>query len=161
VVNSILDIPSGGGRLSSFFAEKCKLLVEADISLGQVQYGMTHCKFKTPQVWLRASSFKVPLADKSVDGVVCIRLCHHLYSLDEVEKLIAEMLRVAQSFVIMSFSNANSLKNIYRRIRGIPIPNRFAKGEIPRLAERYGARLVSCPAMAPLRSHCYALMEKI
>ena len=110
---------------------------------------MTHCKFKTPQVWLRASSFKVSLADKSVDGVVCIRLCHHLYSLDEVEKLIAEMLRVAQSFVIMSFSNANSLKNIYRRIRGIPIPNRFAKSEIPRLAERYGARLVSCPAMAP------------
>ena len=160
-VRSILDLPSGGGRLSSLFAENCELLVEMDISLGQIRYGIEHCKIRIPQVWLRASSFEVPLADKSVDGVVCIRLCHHFYSLDEVEKLIAEILRVAQSFVIVSFSNANSLKNIYRRLRGIRIQNRFTKGDIARIAARHDARLVSCQAMAALRSHCYALMEKI
>jgi hypothetical protein len=36
---TLLDLPSGGGRLSPQIAEYTDLLIEADIALGQVQYG--------------------------------------------------------------------------------------------------------------------------
>ena len=54
------------------------LLIEADIAVGQVLYGKRHCELDTPQVWMTASAFHIPLADNSVDGAVCCRLCHHL-----------------------------------------------------------------------------------
>jgi len=161
----ILDLPSGGGRLSPRIAEHANLLVEADIALGQVLYGQRHPVSGTPQLWMTASAFHIPLADDSVDGTVCIRLCHHLPSVAERERLIGELLRVSKRFVIMTFFDHYSLKNWLRRLRA-PFNKKPPKltmtvERVRELASANGARLTACPMLAPTSSgHRYALMVK-
>lgn len=161
----ILDLPSGGGRLSPRIAAHADLLIEADIALGQVLVGKRQPPLATPQIWMTASAFHIPLRDDAVDGTVCPRLCHHLPSPAERERLIEELLRVSRRFVVMTFFDHHSLKNWLRRIRA-PFNKKPPKltmtvRRVRELAEANGARLVACPMLSPTSSgHRYALMVK-
>ena len=66
---------------------------------------------------MTASAFHIPFKDNSVDAVVCCRLCHHLPNAEQRERLIDELLRVARRFVIMTFFDHHSVKNLLRRAR--------------------------------------------
>lgn len=169
---TVLDLPSGGGRLSPQLARYTDLLVEADIGLGQLLYGRDLYEAgegRAPEgderVWMTASAFHIPLRDESVDAVVCCRLCHHLPTSEERERLVAELLRVARRFVIMTFFDHHSVKNYLRRIRR-PIDKKPPKmtmtsGRVAELAREHGAELVAKPALSLLFSgHRYALMVK-
>jgi ubiquinone/menaquinone biosynthesis C-methylase UbiE len=161
----ILDLPSGGGRLSPRIAAHADLLIEADIALGQVLYGKRQSPLDTPQIWMTASAFHIPLRDDAVDGTVCPRLCHHLPSAAERERLIEELLRVSRRFVVMTFFDYYSLKNWLRRLRAPfnkkPPKMTMTVQRVRELAEANGARLVTCPMLSPTSSgHRYALMVK-
>ena len=162
---TLLDLPSGGGRLSPQIAEYTDLLIEADIALGQVQYGREFGRVKTPQVWMTASGFHIPLRDNSLDAIVCVRLNHHLPTAEERERLARELLRVARKFVVMTFFDYHSLKNLGRRLRR-PLDKKPPKmtmtvDRVRELANEGGADLVAWPALANLGSgHRYALMVK-
>jgi SAM-dependent methyltransferase len=161
----LLDLPSGGGRLSPQIARHTDLLIDADIALGQVRYGMDHGRVDTPQAWLTASGFHLPFRDASVDGVVCVRLNHHLPTADERERLVRELLRVARRFVIMTFFDHHSLKNRLRRLRrpfdGKPPKMTMAVDRVRELAAEGGADLVDCPALSHIGSgHRYGLLVK-
>ena len=161
----ILDLPCGGGRLSPRIGAHADRLIEADIAVGQVLYGKRHSQLDTPQIWMTASAFHIPFRDNSVDGAVCCRLCHHLPSPAERERLIEELLRVSRRFVIMTFFDYYSLKNWLRRVRR-PFNKKPPKltmtvQRVRELAEANGARLVQYPMLAPTSSgHRYALMVK-
>jgi ubiquinone/menaquinone biosynthesis C-methylase UbiE len=142
-----------------------ELLIEADIGVGQVLYGKRHSKLDTPQIWMTASAFHIPFRDNSVDGTVCCRLCHHLPSAIERERLVEELLRVSRRFVIMTFFDYYSLKNWLRRARRPfnkkPPKMTMTVQRVRELAEANGARLVQYPMLAPTSSgHRYALMVK-
>jgi ubiquinone/menaquinone biosynthesis C-methylase UbiE len=161
----ILDMPCGGGRLSPQIGQFTDLLVEADIAEGQVLYGRKNCQLSIPQVWMTASAFCLPFLDNSVDGVVCCRLCHHMPTPQERERLITEILRVSRKFVLMTFFDYNSVKNLLRRARrvfdGQPPKNTMKVREVADLARQNGARLVEYPSLAFFSSgHRYALMVK-
>jgi hypothetical protein len=141
------------------------LLIEADVALGQLRYGRAHGRVSTPQVWMSASGFHIPLRDASVEGTVCVRLNHHLPTEAERERLVRELLRVSKRFLIMSFFDYYSLKNSLRRLRrpfNLKPPKSTMKvAELERLAQDCSARLVECPALFPIGSgHRYALMVK-
>jgi SAM-dependent methyltransferase len=161
----ILELPCGGGRLSPQIAPFADLLVEADIAEGQVLYGKRNVTSATPRIWLTASAFHIPFREGSFDGAVCVRLCHHLPAAIERERLIRELLRVSKRFVIMTFFDYHSVKNLLRRMRQ-PFDHKPPKmtmtvDEVARLAARHGAKLAECPALASLSSgHRYALMVK-
>lgn len=161
----LLDLPCGGGRLSPGIGPHTDLLIEADIAVGQVLYGKRHSNLETPQFWMTASAFHIPFRDNSVDGVVCCRLCHHLPTPEERERLVTELLRVSRRFVIMTFFDFYSLKNWLRRARR-PFNKKPPKltmtvRRVRELAEANGARLVQYPMLAPTSSgHRYALMVK-
>lgn len=162
---TLLDVPSGGGRLSAQMAEYTDLLIEADIARGQVLYGRKHGRVATQQVWMTASAFHLPFRDNSVDGIVCCRLCHHLPTNAERVALVTELLRVARRFVLMTFFDYRSFKNLLRRIRrpfdGQPPKMTMKIEEVEALARQGGARLVDAPYLAPVSSgHRYALMVK-
>ena len=161
----LLDIPSGGGRLSPRMAPYTDHLIEADIAVGQVLYGRRHSQLETPQIWMTASAFHIPFRDNSVDGSVCCRLNHHLPTPAERERLIEELLRVSRRFVIMTFFDYYSLKNWLRRARRPfnrkPPKMTMTVRRVRELAEANGARLVEYPMLAPTSSgHRYALMVK-
>jgi ubiquinone/menaquinone biosynthesis C-methylase UbiE len=161
----LLDLPCGGGRLSPRIGAHTDLLIEADIAVGQVLYGQRHSKLDTPQIWMTASAFHIPFRDNSVDGVVCCRLCHHLPTPVERERLVEELLRVSRRFVVMTFFDFYSLKNWLRRARRPfnkkPPKMTMTVQRVRELAEANGARLVQYPMLAPTSSgHRYALMVK-
>lgn len=161
----ILDLPSGGGRLSAGIAPHTDLIIEADIALGQIVYGAQKSTLSVPQIWMTASAFHIPLRDNAVDGTVCPRLNHHLPSAAERERLIEELLRVSRRFVVMTFFDYHSFKNTWRRVRA-PFNKKPPKltmtvQRVRELAEANGARLVDYPMLSPLSSgHRYALMVK-
>jgi hypothetical protein len=160
----LLNLPAGGGRVSGPLAESTDLLLEADIALGQVLYGAAHREWSTPEVRMTASAFHIPLADRSVDGVVCIRLCHHLPTPAERRRLLTELLRVADRFVVMTFFDFNSVKNVLRRIRPFdrkPPKHTMRTGEVAELAAARGFVLRRCPYLSFFGSgHRYALLVR-
>lgn len=162
---TILDVPSGGGRLSAQIAVFADLMVEADIAQGQVMYGKQNCRVATPQIWMTASAFCLPFRDNSVDATVCCRLCHHLPTEQERDALVTELLRVSKKFVLMTFFDYRSVKNVLRRARrpfdGQPPKITMKIEEVAALARRGGANVLQSPYLAPLSSgHRYALMVK-
>ena len=161
----LLDLPCGGGRLSHQLAAVTDLLIEADIGLGQILYGRERPSMGTPRLWMTASAFHIPFCDDAVDATVCVRLSHHLPLPEERGRLIRELLRVSKRFVIMSFFDYNSLKNLLRRIRRPlnhkPPKNTMTVKEVAELARMNGASLVACPRLSVVGSgHRYALMVK-
>ncbi|MBP1730132.1 MAG: SAM-dependent methyltransferase [Deltaproteobacteria bacterium] len=161
----LLDLPCGGGRLSSPMAPHTDLLIEADVALGQLRYLREHGRVSTEQAWMLASGFQIPLCDASVDGTVCVRLTHHLPKEAERQRLVRELLRVSKRFVIVTFFDYHSVKNTLRRLSR-PFNRKSPKStmrveELRRLAEECGARLVEYPALSLMWSgHRYALMVK-
>jgi SAM-dependent methyltransferase len=161
----LLDLPCGGGRLSPQIAPFADLIVEADIAEGQVFYGKRNSSLKGRQIWMTASAFHIPFRDGSFDGTVCCRLCHHLPTASERERLVTELLRVSKRFVLMTFFDHNSIKNILRRTRR-PFDRKPPKmtmtiARVRELAREGGAELVAYPALSITSSgHRYALMVK-
>lgn len=161
----VLDLPCGGGRLTPAFADSTDLVIEADIALGQVRYGRANSAVSTPQVWITASAFHIPLRDDGVDGTVCVRLSHHLPTAAEQERLFRELLRVSRRFVIVTFFDRFSLKYMTRGLRHpfkpkLPKPT-MTQERVAELARANGARLVDAPPLLRIGSgHRYALLVK-
>lgn len=161
----ILDLPCGGGRLTPAFAAHADLVIEADIAIGQVLFGRSESTVATPRVWMTASGFHIPLRTNAVDGAICVRLSHHLPTSGERERLLHELLRVSRRFVIMTYFDHHSLKNVLRRLRR-PFNRKSPKltmttAHVADLARRAGARLVAAPPLSRIGSgHRYALILK-
>lgn len=162
---SILDMPCGGGRLSPTLADATNHIVEMDLSLGQLLYGRENSSVPITRTWIRGSGFQIPLQDGSVEGAACIRLSHHLYSLEEKEKLLSELMRVTRSFVIFSFVDSGAPKFVLRRWRDrlAGRPHRTAAISVPELralAKQCGGELLAYPSLGPFGAHRYALIRK-
>ena len=161
----ILDLPCGGGRLTPAFADSADLVIEADIAHGQLLFNRAESAGATPRVWMTASAFHIPLGDDSVDGTFCIRLSHHLPTAAERERLLTELLRVSRRFVVMTFFDHHSLKNVLRRMRRPfdrqPPKMTMTTARVAELAKERGARLLAAPPLSRVGSgHRYALIAK-
>ena len=161
----ILDLPCGGGRLTPAFADSADLVIEADIAHGQLLFNRAESSGATPRVWMTASAFHIPLRDGSVDGTFCIRLSHHLPTAAERERLLTELLRVSRRFVVMTFFDHHSLKNVLRRMRRPfdrqPPKMTMTTARVAEFVKERGARLVAAPPLSRIGSgHRYALIAK-
>lgn len=134
----LLDLPCGGGRVSGPLAAKTDLLLQADISLGQVLTAKQVMSSHESVAWFTASAFLIPLKDDAVDAVLCNRLTHHLPAAER-ERLIRELLRVAAQFVIVSYYDHDSFKSLGRRLRGQKPGNTLRRHDVQALAEQNGA----------------------
>lgn len=161
----ILDLPCGGSRLTPAFADAAELVIEADIAHGQLLFGRAESSVATPRIWMTASAFHIPMRDNSVDGTICVRLSHHLPTAAERERLLTELLRVSRRFVIMTFFDHHSLKNLLRRLRRPfnrqPPKMTMTTARVAEFAREHGARLIAAPPLSRIGSgHRYALLAK-
>ncbi len=162
-IDSLLNVPGGGGRLSKPLADACSLLVEADISMAQVQFARVHGAHAALDhvAWLTASAFHAPFSDKSFDGVVCARLTHHFSAIADHERLFAELCRIAKEFVIVSFADRFSTKSLSRRIRGKSNLFTLSCGQIQTISKPLGYELKDVQTVSPVGSrHRYALLVR-
>ena len=160
--NTVLDIPCGGGRLSPPIAKHCNILVEADVSPAQITVARN--KHAQPQdiVWMSASATNLPFRSESVDTVVCARLSHHMPESEQRAALLSELLRVANRYVIISFTDRRSVVSLSRRVRGKAInPCASTTQELGQFATRRGARIVRTLSVSVFGSrHRFTLFEK-
>lgn len=158
---TLLELPCGGGRLSPTLAPFTDLLIQADVGWGQLLHAQRATDGPGDRVLLAASAFHVPFVDSGVDGVVCVRLSHHLPTREERERLVRELLRVARRFVVMTFFDERSLKNRIRRWQGKPPKLTMTVEEVAGLAREGGAELAAAPMLSPVGSgHRHALLVK-
>ena len=160
-VGTMLELPCGGGRLSPSFAAWTEFLIQADTGWGQLLHANQRPPLPVPRLLMSASGFHVPFREASVDAVACVRLNHHLPTLEERHRLLHELLRVAKQYVLMSFFDQGSIKNRVRKLRNLPPKFTMTMDEVSVVAREHGAKLVAAPMISWLNSgHRYALLVK-
>lgn len=102
-----LDLPSGAGRLSELLPGN---VVRSDRDPKMLEA----CGDKWPRV--QASALALPFADDAFDGVLCMRLLHHIATPTERIAILRELARVSRKNVIVSFFHFWSLQHLRRCI---------------------------------------------
>jgi len=106
-VESVLDIPCGTGRFSAFLPGLGLRYVGGDASLAM----LVEARRKFPAAHFAALDLvRLPLADRSVDLVVCIRLMHLVRDAQLRAAFLRELARVARVGVIVDFRQRSSLR---------------------------------------------------
>lgn len=96
---TVLDAGCGEGYTVKYLAERNSewKLTGVDLSGGAIQYAQDHlgdkAKFRTGSV------YKLPFSDRSFDTVVCSEVLEHL---DEPDRAVAELKRVARNAVVIT-----------------------------------------------------------
>lgn len=152
---SILDVPSGTGRLRRAF--DAPLVVQADISMSMLR--------NIPQdeqgsALLQGSVQALPFRDNAFDLVVCCRLLHHLKGADDRAQVLREALRVSRRFVIASYWDAQSYGAWRRRTQG---PLRRRKRPDVREAISYGelkAQVEAAGGKVLARAHSFRFVSQ-
>ncbi|MEM7193535.1 MAG: class I SAM-dependent methyltransferase [Pseudomonadota bacterium] len=162
----LLDIPCGGGRLSDPISDACDELIEADIAPAQLALALKRhdqSGISTRVEGVVASALNIPLANESVDGVICARLSHHLPDSTERRALLAELLRVARFFVIFSFTDLASIQSLSRKLRGKSLnPSAMSQDEIERIVTSEGAHIKQFMTVSNIGPrHRFVLLEKV
>jgi SAM-dependent methyltransferase len=116
----MLDVPSGAGRLADVFLKYSRQLCEIDASLEMLRLLRAAHAPPNSEIPLTvgvASVFHLPFRERSFDAVVSLRLSHHIADLDGRLWHLDEILRLARHHVLVSFFDAQSLKNRLRELR--------------------------------------------
>jgi len=118
----ILDIPCGYGRFSDIIQKCGATFIAGDISRDMVirAAAMSFPRRLEPSEsagYLVADASQIPLADKSVDGAISIRLFQHLFDSTLRVRSLREFGRVSRRFVILTFYERGGLHSLQRLIK--------------------------------------------
>jgi SAM-dependent methyltransferase len=139
----VLDVPCGSGRLRGVLERRGIRWVGADATVAAL--GEAAGEAGSPQVV--ADAQRLPFADDSFDVVVCCRLLHHLRDADELEAVVAELVRVSARLVVASFWDSASLHAWRRRVglrraEGPRARRAVSKRALRRVFEENGAEVL-------------------
>ena len=163
-VDSILDFPSGAGRLFRAYRPYGKRFVAMDLSHEMLKFARQNLAEWKPSL-STGSAFRMPLKDGCVDVAFSARLFHHVPDPGERRQYILELCRVSRKFVILTFFHTWSLKNILRRIRQ-PFNRKKPKvtmttDELRGLVRGAGWEVVTTIPLSRLASgHHYAVLRR-
>ena len=154
----VLDIPCGTGRFHELMREVGFKLIAADISKEMLAVARAS---GLAEDYLVADAEKLQLPDKSVDGVCCIRLFHHIGSAEMRRNIFKEFARVSRRWVLVSFYHSNCLKRFKKIIRGKPVSGEHVSYSALRAeASDAGLRPIKTAAVARyVRPQWFALFE--
>ncbi|NOQ81957.1 MAG: methyltransferase domain-containing protein [Methylophaga sp.] len=132
---TVLDLPCGTGRFWGVLTEQADREIHVcDNSQDMINAGL---KFRPVDVVKRitsdfqGSAFSLPVEDRFVENVFCIRLIHHIGEHDARLKLLTELHRITSSTVIISLWVDGNFKAWKRK-----------KHEAKRKGHRYQNRFV-------------------
>ena len=161
---SVLDVPSGFGRLFGLLDTHADRVIEADwshtmLTLNREQHNAAAGGY------VRCSALQIPFADRSVDTVVSVRLSHHLEQPADREQHLRELMRVADQHVIVTYFSFHSIKNTLRRVRsrlGPKRPKNTMRGaHVDEIAQACGFRRATSARVSRVASgHVFALFAR-
>ncbi len=159
---TLLDVSCRRGRFAGPMQSATRLLIEADQRPQSARTALLGALNPPRVAALACDPDRLPFADSALDGVVCIRVSHHVATTTRRERLLEEALRVAGRFVIFSFSETLSVPSLWRRLRRRPDTlNTMAPGRVREIAAGHGARVEESVTVSPLGTrHRFALLVK-
>jgi ubiquinone/menaquinone biosynthesis C-methylase UbiE len=101
-LGKVLDLPSGTGRLSGVLANHAERIILADSSTVMLDLAREQPP-GIPAEYLHTEAEHVSLADQSVNLVFCHRFLPHIYDCGLRLKILAELRRVTDKYVVLSF----------------------------------------------------------
>ena len=114
----ILDIPAGTCRLSFAALNAQRKVISIDISHSMLTTGRTNRGMAKTANFLGAVVGDVeclPVRDRSVDAVACLRLMGHLPA-EQKRRAIAEALRISRLGAVVMFARRTALLKAKRRL---------------------------------------------
>ncbi len=161
---SVLDLPCGAGRLHVLLHDHAPRIIEADFSGSMLVLNRKHHP-ELDNRYLRCSALEIPLAEKSVDLVVSVRLSHHINTPEGRRRHLEELFRVACKGVICTWFSETSLKNLWRRARSVFTrkrrKNAMNNRDVSGIAETCGFRTTRTMPLAVVGSgHMFGLFER-
>ncbi len=117
-VSRVLDAPCGVGRLSLWLGQKGYQVTAVDLGEAAVQRTRELLAEHDIAAEVRCQDiFKLQYATAEFDAVICFRLLHHFANLTDQQALIAELCRVASSYVVISYFSPYSITSLRRKLR--------------------------------------------
>lgn len=131
----VLDVPSGMGRFTELILQCGHRPISIDLNFGRIAEARRRPGRLVPVV--QGDVTRLPLADQSVDAVVCFRLLHHLTP-EMIAKVLAELRRVAPR-AFATFYSRHTFKFLKKNLRGKPVSGQYyTPGQMFRWARTAG-----------------------
>jgi ubiquinone/menaquinone biosynthesis C-methylase UbiE len=161
----ILDVPCGAGRLSPELVLHSRgRIVEADYSPTMLERCRSNARGYEPAV-ARVNALQLPFRDGSFDLVFSARISHHIGLESDRERWLRELCRVSRRYVVATFFDASSLKNLIRIARS-PFSRKRPKNtmrlaRVHELAQESGFVVKAAIPLSRLFSgHRYLVLER-
>jgi SAM-dependent methyltransferase len=166
----VMDVPSGYGRFTP--------ALEASAAEGVVCVDIDHERLvalrcatpegREPGVVRADLRGALPFASRSFDLVFNLRYLHHVYTREEQEQAVAELVRVSRRYVLLSYYRRSNLHAVQREVQTATRPNRrgrpamIAPSEFDRLLREVGCRRIADRALLPgFHAQRLVLLERI
>ena len=150
---SIVDVPCGGGRMTTLLAELGFHPAAADVSPAMLDLARARFRALSLEIPLEPQDLeKTTWPDARFDNVLCFRLFHHLPTEELRAKVVRELCRVARRRVLLSYLDARSLRSRRRKRAGAPKKHPATPKEMAAYFARFGFRMTRDVARFPLRS---------
>jgi len=185
----VLDLPSGTGRLYPLIRRYAENVVESDWSLEMLKKNRenleayldqgagggstdgvrtgssTRREEIVPTGFVRADALNMPYRDDAFELVVSVRLCHHFPEHHERIEHIREMCRVSNRWVLFTYFEYYSLKNMWREFRRMFVDKRpkwtLQTEHVRQAAREHGFVIKRKRPLSPLFSgHRYTVLER-
>lgn len=134
----VLNVPSGAGRFGELLTAQGFSVVGCDLSLPMLE--QTDARWSWPLV--EASAFALPFKDQAFDGLFIMRLLHHISEAAERLALFREAARVSRNWVLITYADYHTPKNLIREMRARWIGDRRPKITLTR--DRLKQEAASC-----------------
>lgn len=166
-LGTVLDMPCGWGRYLGELSRRGTRVIEADYSRDMIKMARRLGALRSP-AGLRCFGHQIPLQDRSVDLAFSMRLNHHLVDPTTRREHLRELFRVSGRWVIFSYFDHASLKNLLRRARTNlrlthkPPKSTLRRSEVQALAAECGFQIVEDPWLFAIGSgHRLVLGERV
>jgi ubiquinone/menaquinone biosynthesis C-methylase UbiE len=159
----LLDVPCGAGRLSPELIghAKNKVIFEADYSPTMLLRCGANARGYEPRL-TRLNALSLPFAPGTFDLIFSVRISHHIAKAEDRERWLLELCRVSKRWVVATFFDERSFKNMLRRALSSKRPkNTMAVPRVRELAEKAGFEVRAMLPLSRLFSgHRYLVLER-
>ncbi len=164
-----LDLPCGYGRLMPLLRRHAGYVIEGDWSLPLLKIARENQRsnpsVKEADGYVRATALAMPFADRAFDFVLSVRLCHHIREHSERLTYVRELLRISGKWVVFTYFDTHSLKNMLREARVKLFGKRpkwtLKASEIAAVADESGFEVThSIPLSRLFSGHRYVVLRR-
>lgn len=131
----VLDVPSGGGRVSLWLAKHGYTVTAADLSESMLEIVRENVAAEQLSIEVHHQDVEhLKYESKSFDAVISFRLFHHFPNPEIRARTVAELCRVARRYVLVSYFSPWAVTSVKRRLQKQFFGRKMAKFATP-LAE--------------------------